>query len=109
MTLSLEQPHPTLPRTGLAALLAQLSIPGEIQLPNGSIVPVSGDKVLPLTPSSPPSQQPLYRITFHTETSLRTPMTEHAVADAYAHGPNRPKRRHGRPLERATSCAQRRG
>lgn len=62
-----------LPRTGLAALLANLDIPGEIQLPNGSVVPVG-------------SGEPKYRVIFSSERALRTPMTELGVGRAYVSG-----------------------
>ncbi|KAL2837072.1 S-adenosyl-L-methionine-dependent methyltransferase [Aspergillus pseudoustus] len=70
----------TLPRTGLAALLAQLSIPGEIQLPNGSIIPVGDNS------SSSSGSGSLYRVTFTSEIALRTPMIERRVAEAYVSG-----------------------
>jgi cyclopropane-fatty-acyl-phospholipid synthase len=62
-----------LPRTGFAALIASLQTPGEIQLPNGTVVPVGVGK-------------PLYRVIFRTETALRTPMTEMAIGRAYLAG-----------------------
>lgn len=62
-----------LPRTGLAALLASLDIPGEIQLPNGSVVPVGG-------------KEPVYRVIFSSESALRTPMTELSVGRAFLAG-----------------------
>lgn len=63
----------SLPRTGLAALLAGLDISGEIQLPPGSVVAIgSGD--------------PVYRVIFRTERSLRTPMTELGVGRAFVAG-----------------------
>ncbi|OJJ98361.1 hypothetical protein ASPACDRAFT_61877 [Aspergillus aculeatus ATCC 16872] len=63
-----------LPRTGLAPLLTTLNTPGEIELPDGSIVPVN------------PLHQPSWRVTFHTPASLRTPITELAVGEAYVKG-----------------------
>ncbi|KAJ5136924.1 hypothetical protein N7448_005478 [Penicillium atrosanguineum] len=71
--MTLETSQRKLPRTGLAALLTNLDIPGEIKLPNGSIVPIgSGD--------------PKYRIIFRSESALRTPMTELGVGRAYVSG-----------------------
>jgi cyclopropane-fatty-acyl-phospholipid synthase len=67
------QARDSLPRTGVAALLAGLDTPGEIQLPNGDIVPIgAGD--------------PVYRVIFSSERALRTPMTELAVGRAYLEG-----------------------
>ncbi|KAJ5526696.1 hypothetical protein N7513_010855 [Penicillium frequentans] len=66
-------PQSKLPRTGLAALLATLDIPGEIQLPDGSVVPVG-------------SGSPKYRVIFRSESALRTPMTELSVGRAYVSG-----------------------
>ncbi|OSS43391.1 hypothetical protein B5807_11998 [Epicoccum nigrum] len=64
-------PRPTpLPRTGLAPLLASLSLPGELQLPDGTVH---------LTGTGPP----LYRIIFHSNAALQTPMTELALSTAY--------------------------
>lgn len=60
----------SLPGTGLPVLLADLDIPGEIQLPNGFIVKVG-------------KGQALYRVIFRSKKSLRTPMTELAVGNAY--------------------------
>lgn len=63
-----------LPRTGLAALLASLDIPGEIQLPTGNVVKVGND-------------EPKYRVIFRSESALRTPMTELGVGRrAYVSG-----------------------
>lgn len=62
-----------LPRTGIAALLGQLDLPGEIQLPNGTIVPVGHD-------------EPIYRVVFNSDRALRTPMTELRVGEAYITG-----------------------
>ncbi|KAG9241316.1 S-adenosyl-L-methionine-dependent methyltransferase [Calycina marina] len=62
-----------LPRTGLAPLLASLDIPGEIELPNGSICSIG---------SGPPS----YRIVFRSEKALRTPMTELSIGEAFIKG-----------------------
>ncbi|KAL4925512.1 S-adenosyl-L-methionine-dependent methyltransferase [Aspergillus undulatus] len=64
----------SLPRTGLAALLAQLDLPGEIQLPNGSIVAVCNGNGSPA---------PVYRVIFRSERALRTPMNELAIGEAY--------------------------
>ncbi|KAJ9640727.1 hypothetical protein H2204_003016 [Knufia peltigerae] len=63
----------SLPRTGLAPLLAGLDIPGEIQLPNSSIVQVGHG-------------EPVYRVIFRTAHSLRTPMTELGVGNAFVKG-----------------------
>ena len=62
-----------LPRKGLAALLATLDIPGEIQLPDGSVVPVG-------------TGLPKYRVIFRSENALSTPMTELSVGRAYVSG-----------------------
>jgi cyclopropane-fatty-acyl-phospholipid synthase len=63
----------SLPRTGLAALLPQLDIPGSVQLPNGTIVAFgTGD--------------PIYRVIFRSECALRTPMTELSLGKAYISG-----------------------
>ncbi|KAF9891317.1 hypothetical protein FE257_004172 [Aspergillus nanangensis] len=62
-----------LPRTGIAALLAGLDIPGEIQLPNGAVVPVGAG-------------EPIYRVIFRSARALRTPMTELGVGRAYVSG-----------------------
>ncbi|CAG8208122.1 unnamed protein product [Penicillium salamii] len=62
-----------LPRTGIATLLASLDTPGEIQLPDGSIVAIgSGD--------------PVYRVIFRSKRALRTPMTEIGIGQAYLNG-----------------------
>ncbi|CAG8374348.1 unnamed protein product [Penicillium salamii] len=62
-----------LPRTGIATLLASLDTPGEIQLPDGSIVAVgSGD--------------PVYRVIFRSKRALSTPMTEIGIGQAYLDG-----------------------
>lgn len=71
--MSLETSSGALPRTGLAALLAGLDIPGEIQFPNGSVAAVG---VGP----------PIYRVIFHSERALRTPMTEMGVGRAFVAG-----------------------
>ncbi|RAL07021.1 S-adenosyl-L-methionine-dependent methyltransferase [Aspergillus homomorphus CBS 101889] len=68
------QPPPKLPRTGLAALLTTFDTPGEIQLPNGSLIPIN------------PPAGPTWRVTFHTPASLRTPITELAIGEAYVKG-----------------------
>jgi cyclopropane-fatty-acyl-phospholipid synthase len=62
-----------LPSTGLAPLLCQLNIPGEIELPNGKVVPTS-------------MRTPTYRVIFTTEKALTTPMTEMAIGKAYLAG-----------------------
>lgn len=62
-----------LPRTGLAALLGSLDIPGEIQLPAGNVVKVGNG-------------EPKYRVIFQSESALRTPMTELGVGRAYVSG-----------------------
>ena len=61
-----------LPRTGLAALLGQLTVPGEVQLPNGVVVPVR-----------PNSGKPVYKVIFRTQHALQTPMTEMGVGNAF--------------------------
>lgn len=66
-------PKSKLPRTGLAALLATLDIPGEIQLPDGSVVPVG-------------TGLPKYRVIFRSKNALSTPMTELSVGRAYVSG-----------------------
>ncbi|KAJ5964047.1 uncharacterized protein N7479_003923 [Penicillium vulpinum] len=71
--MSVAAPHKDLPRTGVAALLAGLKIPGEIQLPNGAVIPVG-------------IGEPVYRVIFHSERALRTPMTEMGVGRAYLSG-----------------------
>jgi cyclopropane-fatty-acyl-phospholipid synthase len=63
----------TLPRTGLVPLLIQLDEPGEIQLPDGAIVPL-GDG------------EPRFRVIFRSQQSLRTPMTELGVSRAFVAG-----------------------
>ncbi|KAJ5363024.1 hypothetical protein N7541_003868 [Penicillium brevicompactum] len=66
-------PQRALPQTGVAALLAGLDTPGEIQLPDGSVVAVgAGD--------------PVYRVIFRSEHALRTPMTEYGIGQAYLDG-----------------------
>ncbi|CAG7926227.1 unnamed protein product [Penicillium olsonii] len=62
-----------LPRTGVATLLAGLDTPGEIQLPDGSIVAVG-------------SGEPVYRVVFHSKRALNTPMTEIGIGQAYLEG-----------------------
>lgn len=71
--MAIETAQNKLPRTGLAALLATLDIPGEIQLPDGSIVPVGNGL-------------PKYRVIFRSKSALRTPMTELGVGRAYVSG-----------------------
>lgn len=63
----------TLTRTGLAAILVALDVPGEIQLPNGSVLIVGNG-------------EPVYRVTFRTLKSLRTRMTELGIGRAYVAG-----------------------
>lgn len=63
----------TLPRTGLAPLLASLDIPGEIELPNGTIHSFGDGR-------------PIYRVAFRSQEALRTPMTERSIAEAYVKG-----------------------
>ncbi|KAJ6151728.1 hypothetical protein N7470_006856 [Penicillium chermesinum] len=63
----------SLPRTGLAALLPQLDIPGSIQLPDGTIVKVGAG-------------EPIYRVIFRSARALRTPMTELSIGRAYLTG-----------------------
>ncbi|KAL4938425.1 hypothetical protein BDV06DRAFT_56766 [Aspergillus oleicola] len=65
----------TFPRTGLAALLRQLDIPGEIQLPNGTLFTVGNNH-----------DPPVYRVIFRSQDALRTPMTERAVGEAFITG-----------------------
>ncbi|KAJ5142590.1 uncharacterized protein N7515_001377 [Penicillium bovifimosum] len=62
-----------LPRTGFAPLIASLQTPGEIQLPNGTVVAVGVG-------------EPVYRVIFRTEKALRTPMTEMGIGCAYLAG-----------------------
>ncbi|CAG8325036.1 unnamed protein product [Penicillium salamii] len=62
-----------LPRTGIATLLASLDTPGEIQLPDGSIVAVGSD-------------DPVYRVIFRSKRALSTPMTEIGIGQAYLDG-----------------------
>ncbi|MFD4322270.1 class I SAM-dependent methyltransferase [Streptomyces sp. NPDC058548] len=62
-----------LPRTGLAALLGGLDLPGRIEMPDGSVVRTGVG-------------EPTYRVSFRSERALRTPMTESAVARAYVSG-----------------------
>lgn len=66
---------PILPQTGLAALVNQLEIPGEVQFPDGSVVKVGRS-----------SEPPLYRLIFRTKAALRTPMTELRVGRAFVAG-----------------------
>lgn len=67
--MTIEAAH-KLPRSGLAALLASLDIPSEIQLPDGTVFKVS-------------TGEPKYRVIFRSENALRTPMTELGVGRAY--------------------------
>lgn len=62
-----------LPRTGLAPLLASLDLPGEIQLPDGTIHSIG-------------SGRPTYRIVFRSKEALQTPMTELCIAEAFVKG-----------------------
>lgn len=62
-----------LPRTGLAPLLASLDLPGELQLPDGLIHLIGNG-------------EPSYRIVFRTKKSLRTPMIELSIAEAFIRG-----------------------
>lgn len=71
--MAIGESHHVLPRTGLPALLASLDIPGEIQLPDGSIVSIS-------------TGEPIYKAIFHSDRALRTPMTELGVGQAYVAG-----------------------
>ncbi len=68
-----EGSRPALPDGGLAALLATVGIPGEIHLPDGSMVAVG-------------TGEPVYTLTFRSERALRTPLTELAVSRAYVSG-----------------------
>jgi cyclopropane-fatty-acyl-phospholipid synthase len=62
-----------IPRTGLAPLLASLDLPGELQVPDGTIHAIGhGD--------------PTYRIAFRSQKALRTPMTELKIAEAFVKG-----------------------
>ncbi|KAK2594614.1 hypothetical protein QQS21_007651 [Conoideocrella luteorostrata] len=69
------QQHPTtpIPRTGLPALLRALDIPGEIQLPDGSLFPVGAGP-------------PVFRLIFRSDAAVRVPMTELAVGRAFIQG-----------------------
>lgn len=71
--MAIEPSQSKLPSTGLAALLANLDIPGEIQLPDGSVVPVG-------------TGEAKYRVIFRSESALRTPMAEMGVGRAYVSG-----------------------
>ncbi|KAG6037781.1 hypothetical protein E4U41_004736 [Claviceps citrina] len=64
----------TVPRTGLARLLLQLDMPGEVELPDGSVFPTGN------------GGPPVFRVIFHSQKSLRTPMTELAVGRAFVEG-----------------------
>jgi cyclopropane-fatty-acyl-phospholipid synthase len=71
--MTLHTSRSSLPHTGLAALLASLDTPGEIQLPDGTVVATgTGD--------------PRYRVIFRTASALRTPMTELDVGRSYISG-----------------------
>ncbi|KAL1849971.1 hypothetical protein Plec18170_007067 [Paecilomyces lecythidis] len=72
--MSPESPRHVLPRTGLCALLGDFDTPGEIQLPSGRIfsVGIGGE--------------PVYRVIFHSERAVRTPMTELSVGRAFVAG-----------------------
>lgn len=63
----------SLPPTGVAALLAAIDTPGQIQLPNGAVVAVGVG-------------EPVYRVIFRSERALRTPMTEMGIGRAYLDG-----------------------
>ncbi|KAJ5170099.1 uncharacterized protein N7500_002882 [Penicillium coprophilum] len=71
--MSVAAPRNSPPRTGIAALLAGLNIAGEIELPNGVVVPVGVG-------------EPVYRVIFRSERALQTPMTEMGVGRAYIFG-----------------------
>lgn len=60
-------------RTGLAPLLISLDLPGEIQLPGGTVHSIGNG-------------QPSYRIVFRSQKALRTPMTELSIAEAFVKG-----------------------
>lgn len=62
-----------LPQTGLPAILAELDIPGEVQLPDDTVVPFGFG-------------EPKVRVTFRSEQALYTPTTELAVGRAYVQG-----------------------
>lgn len=72
--MSPESPRHVLPRMGLCALLEDFDTPGEIQLPSGRIfsVGIGGE--------------PVYRVIFHSERAVRTPMTELSVGRAFVAG-----------------------
>lgn len=63
----------SVPRTGLARLLIQLDIPGEVELPDGSVVQTGDDS-------------PVFRVIFRSKKALRVPMTELAVGRAFIEG-----------------------
>jgi cyclopropane-fatty-acyl-phospholipid synthase len=60
-------------RSGLVALLVAAGLPGEVQLPDGSVLGIgAGDRA--------------YRVIFRTEQALRTPVTELAIGRAFVTG-----------------------
>ncbi|KAG5978984.1 hypothetical protein E4U55_005683 [Claviceps digitariae] len=61
------------PSTGLARLLIQLDIPGEIELPDGSVYPTGNGS-------------PEFRVIFRSKKALKTPMTELGVGRAFIKG-----------------------
>lgn len=65
--------HSPLPRTGLAPLLASLDLPGEIQLPDGTVHRTG-------------TEQPIYRVIFRSNKALQTPITELGISTAYVKG-----------------------
>ncbi|GES58062.1 cyclopropane-fatty-acyl-phospholipid synthase [Aspergillus terreus] len=68
--MTLQTSRSSLPHTGLAALLASLDMPGEIQLPDSTVVATG-------------TCDPRYRVIFSTARALRTPMAELGVGRAY--------------------------
>ncbi|KAG5925742.1 hypothetical protein E4U42_004007 [Claviceps africana] len=63
----------SVPSTGLPRLLLQLDMPGEIELPDGSVFPTG-------------SGSPAFRVIFRSKKALKTPMTEMAVGRAFVKG-----------------------
>ncbi|KAG5944853.1 hypothetical protein E4U53_006810 [Claviceps sorghi] len=63
----------SVPSTGLARLLIQLDMPGEIELPDGSVFPTGRGS-------------PAFRVVFRSKKALHTPMTEMGVGRAFIKG-----------------------
>ncbi|KAG6008857.1 hypothetical protein E4U21_003668 [Claviceps maximensis] len=63
----------SVPSTGLAGLLIELDVPGQIELPDGTLFP---------TGNSPPA----FRVIFQSKRAMKTPMTELGVARAFIKG-----------------------